>query len=55
MPIVFVPLTICVMLITARYSMTTQPLMFAFVAIALVTAMDAWTRARERRAAQPGP
>jgi hypothetical protein len=52
MPIVFVPLTICFMLITARYSMTIQPFMFAFVAIALVTAMDAWTRAWERRAAQ---
>ena len=55
MPIVFVPLTICFMLITARYSMTIQPFMFAFVAIALVTAMDAWTRARERRAAQSQP
>jgi hypothetical protein len=52
MPIVFVPLTICVMLVTARYSMTIQPFMFAFVAIALVTPMDAWTRARERGAAQ---
>jgi hypothetical protein len=55
MPIVFVPLTICFMLINARYSMTTQPFMFAFVAIALVTAMDAWTRPRERRAVQSRP
>ena len=44
----YVPLTICVMLITARYSMTTQPLMFAFVAIAVVTAQ---TRGSGRGAA----
>ena len=48
-PIVFVPLTICFMLINARYSMTTQPFMFAFVAIALVSAIDAWTTRRSRR------
>ena len=51
MPIVFVPMTICFMLINARYSMTTQPFMFAFVAIALVTASDRWTEWRRRRAA----
>jgi hypothetical protein len=46
-PIAFVPITICVMLINARYSMTTQPFMFALVAIALVSAWDAWqSRAR---------
>jgi hypothetical protein len=48
-PIAFVPITICIMLITARYSMATQPFMFAFVAIALVSAADAW-RSRDRRA-----
>ena len=51
LPIVFVPMTICFMLINARYSMTTQPFMFAFVAVALVTASDRWTAIRQRRAA----
>jgi len=41
MPIVYVPLTICFMLINARYSMTMQPFMFAFVAVSIVTALDA--------------
>jgi hypothetical protein len=45
-PIVYVPLTICFMLVTARYSMTTQPFAFAFVAIAMVTAIE---RAAGRR------
>jgi hypothetical protein len=49
MPIVFVPLTICFMLINARYSMTTQPFMFAFVAVALVSGADAWQARRSRR------
>ena len=47
-PIVFVPLTICFMLINARYSMTTQPFMFAFVAMALVSGADAWQARRQR-------
>jgi len=34
-PIVYVPLTICFVLVTARYSMTTQPFVFAFIALAL--------------------
>jgi hypothetical protein len=51
-PIVFVPITICFMLINARYSMTTQPFMFAFVATALVSAMDAW-KARVRARSSP--
>jgi hypothetical protein len=46
-PIVFVASTICFVLINARYSMTVQPFMFVFVAIAIVTAMDG-------RAARPG-
>jgi Dolichyl-phosphate-mannose-protein mannosyltransferase len=46
-PIVYVPLTICFMLINARYSMTMQPFVFAFVAVSIVTALDALaTRAR---------
>jgi Dolichyl-phosphate-mannose-protein mannosyltransferase len=56
MPIVFVPLTICIMLINARYSMTTQPFMFAFVAVALVSAWDEWTGWRDRAArSRPAP
>jgi len=55
LPIVFVPLTICFMLINARYSMTTQPFMFAFVAVTLVHASDWWAgrvaRFRQSRAA----
>jgi hypothetical protein len=47
-PILYVPLTICFMLINARYSMTMQPFMFAFVATALVTALDALTPSRDR-------
>ena len=46
-PIVYVPLTICFMLINARYSMTMQPFVFAFVAVSLVTAIDALTPATE--------
>jgi hypothetical protein len=46
-PIVYVPLTICFMLINARYSMTMQPFVFAFVAVTLVTAFETATvRAR---------
>jgi hypothetical protein len=43
-PIVYVPLTICFMLINARYSMTMQPFVFAFVAVTLVTALERWPR-----------
>jgi len=39
-PILYVPLTICFMLINARYSMTVQPFVFAFVAVTLVTALE---------------
>ena len=39
-PIAYVPVTICFMLINARYSMTMQPFVFAFVAVALVTALE---------------
>lgn len=45
-PIVYVPLTICFVLITARYSMTTQPFGFAFAALAIVTGLEAWLAKR---------
>ena len=35
-PIVYVPLTICFVLTNMRYTVTVQPLMFAFVALAVV-------------------
>ena len=38
-PIVYVPLTICFVLTNMRYTVTVQPLMFAFVAVAVVTAL----------------
>jgi hypothetical protein len=43
-PIVYVPLTICFMLINARYSMTIQPFVFAFVAVTVVTLADRFAR-----------
>jgi hypothetical protein len=43
-PIVYVPATICFMLINARYSMTMQPFVFAFAAASIVTALDAITQ-----------
>jgi hypothetical protein len=49
-PIAYVPLTICFMLINARYSMTMQPFVFAFVAVSLVTAIDALTPSTETAA-----
>ena len=36
-PIVYVPATICFVLTNQRYSVTVQPLMFAFIAFAIVT------------------
>jgi hypothetical protein len=36
-PIVYVPLTICFVLTNMRYTVTVQPLMFVFVAVALLT------------------
>ena len=35
-PIVYVPLTICFVLTNMRYTVTVQPLMFAFIAVALI-------------------
>ena len=39
--VLYLPATICFMLINARYSMTMQPFLFAFVAVSLVTAFGA--------------
>jgi hypothetical protein len=38
-PIVYVPVTICFVLTNMRYTVTVQPLMFAFVALAAVAAL----------------
>lgn len=38
-PIVYVPLTICFVLTNMRYTVTMQPLMFVFVALAIVTVL----------------
>jgi hypothetical protein len=46
-PVLYLPLTICFMLINARYSMTMQPFVFAFAAVALVTALES-PRDRDR-------
>jgi hypothetical protein len=39
-PIIYVPATICFVLTNMRYTITVQPLMFVFVAIALLAAFD---------------
>ena len=38
-PIVYVPLSICFVLTNMRYTVTVQPLMFAFVAVAVLAAL----------------
>ena len=38
-PIVYVPLTICFVLTNMRYTVTVQPLMFAFIAVALISVL----------------
>ena len=38
-PIVYVPATICLVLVNMRYTVTVQPLMFAFVALAIAAAL----------------
>jgi hypothetical protein len=38
-PIVYVPITICFVLTNMRYTVTIQPLMFAFVALAVAAAL----------------
>ena len=47
-PIVYVPLTICFVLTNMRYTVTMQPLMFAFVAVAVLAALGL-TRRRARK------
>jgi hypothetical protein len=47
-PIVYVPLTICFVLTNMRYSVTMQPLMFAFVAVAVVAVFGLRPEGRER-------
>lgn len=38
-PIAYVPLTICFVLTNMRYTITMQPLMFVFIAVALISAL----------------
>jgi len=38
-PVVYVPLTICFVLTNMRYTITMQPLMFVFVAMAMMAAL----------------
>jgi hypothetical protein len=38
-PIAYVPLTICFVLTNMRYTVTVQPLMFAFIAVALISVL----------------
>ena len=52
LPIVYVPLTICFVLTNMRYTVTVQPLMFAFVAVAMVAAFRLDSSGDER--ARPG-
>src|SRR6185369_10092059 len=44
-PVVYVPITISYVLTNMRYSVTVQPLLFAFVAVALTAAVDRAGRA----------
>lgn len=48
-PIVYVPLTICFVLTNMRYTVTMQPLMFVFVALAIVTVLGLDPRDGGRR------
>ena len=41
LPIVYVPVTICFVLTNMRYTITVQPLMFAFVALTIATVLPA--------------
>ncbi len=40
LPIVYIPLTICFVLTNMRYTITVQPLMFVFVAAAVVALLN---------------
>ena len=46
LPILYVPATICLVLTNMRHTITEQPLVFVFVAIALLTAGGAWRTRR---------
>ena len=50
-PIAYVPLTICFVLTNMRYTVTMQPLIFVFVAVAVVTVLR-WESAAD---VEPGP
>ena len=49
MPIAHPALTICFVLINARYSMTVQPFVFVLVAIARSSCPDWWSARRSSR------
>lgn len=53
LPIVYVPATICFVLTNMRYTVTVQPLLFAFVAVALTAAADALRRRPARDGGSP--
>ena len=53
-PIVYVPLTICFVLTNMRYTITMQPLMFVFVAIAVMAALGLGSPAGGGRSAAAG-
>ena len=54
-PIVYVPLTICFVLTNMRYTITVQPLMFAFAALAIDALLSRAQRARSFRPGWLGP
>ena len=49
-PILYVPLTIAWVLTNMRYTVTVQPLVFAFIAVAVLAGLD---RGETRTAARP--
>jgi hypothetical protein len=53
-PIVYVPLTICFVLTNMRYTITMQPLMFVFVAVAIISALGLDSPASGERNADAG-
>jgi hypothetical protein len=53
-PIVYVPVTICFVLTNMRYSVTVQPLMFVFVAVAMVAALEARPEGGTNASVTPG-
>lgn len=53
-PIVYIPVTICFVLTNMRYTITVQPLMFAFVAMALAAALKLDDESTNQPAGQAG-